>query len=457
MAYYETPYPIQRRRKRIYGAVSFTWGSAIVAAAILFFGFPDDVWLWLAFAAVFLILEMSAAEVNDRMVTSPAFAVTITAGIVLGKDQVIGGIIIMSALGLLQPLDIVQRRIFQPAVNLGIVATGTAGTAAVLYFLLPADAASASMPYIVFVGALAAMVGDVTSFLITRLVVLQVFGSRLAGPWSNIPAILFSFVALGAIGGLLGYAYVAYAVGHGAYNAMLILVIGLLLMSRLFFASLGRLRAAREGMLATLVKTLEAKDLYTRGHTERVAKFAVQLAQELGLNGDQQERIRHSALIHDLGKLAVPRELLKKRGRLTSDEVKTMRGHVHHIDDLLNDVEWLNPLVRIASDHHAHYDGGGYHGSHSNHGERPSPEARVLAIADAFDAMTSNRPYRMALTQDEAFRELRNGAGTQFDPEMVEAFIRMISRGKLVYGALVRMTDEEARELAEQRGWIFRD
>lgn len=457
MAHYETPYPIQRRRKRVYGALSLVWGIGIITAAVALAGFPQQIGLWLAFASVFFILEVFAVEVNDRMMTTPTIAVTITAGIVLGREQVIGGLIVMAALGLIQPQDIVQRRIFQPAVNLGIVTTGTALTAAVLYYLLPADPAAATILHIVAVGAFAAAVGDFASFLITRVVVRQVFGTKLAGPWSNVGPILLSFIGFGAVGGLLGYAYVAYAVGHGAYNAMLILVIGLLLMSRLFFASLARLRAAREGMLATLVKTLEAKDLYTRGHTERVAQFAVQLAQELGLNGDQQERIRHSALIHDLGKLAVPRDLLKKRGRLTPEEIKLMRGHVHHIDDLLNDVEWLHPLVRIASDHHAHFDGGGYHGSHTNLGEKPSPESRVLAIADAFDAMTSNRPYRMALTQDEAFRELREGAGTQFDPGMVEAFIRMISRGKLRYGALVRMTDEEARALAEQRGWIFRD
>jgi HD-GYP domain-containing protein (c-di-GMP phosphodiesterase class II) len=259
------------------------------------------------------------------------------------------------------------------------------------------------------------------------------------------------------MGALLGYAYVQHRVEHGVYNAMLWLAVATLLISYLFFASLSRLRVARESMLATLVKTLEAKDLYTRGHTERVAIFAVQLAQELKLSGDLQERIRHAALIHDLGKLAVPRELLKKRGRLTENEVKAMRGHVHHIDDLLKDVDWLHPLVEIASDHHAHYDGGGYRGKHSQDGEVPSVESRVLAIADAFDAMTSNRPYRMALTQEEAFRELRNGAGAQFDPELVEAFISMIKRGGLTYGALVRMTDEEARQLAEERGWVFRD
>ncbi len=457
MAYYETPFPIQRRRKRIYGALLAVWGIGLIAGAVYFFGLPEDRGLWLAFAATFLVLEITAVEVNYRMVTSPVIAVTVTAGIVLGSEQVIGGIVVMSALGLIQPLDFIERRIFQPAGNLGVTTTSAALTAGVMYLLLPAETASASMIHVVGVGALAAAVGDITSFLMTRAVVRQVFGSKTAGPWSNLSQILVSFVGLGAMGGLLGYAYVQYAETRSKYNAMLILVIGMLLMSRLFFASLAKLRVAREGMLATLVKTLEAKDLYTRGHTERVAVFAVQLAQELGLGGDMQERVRHSALIHDLGKLAVPRELLKKRGRLTSNEARTMRGHVHHIDDLLNDVDWLHPLVEIASDHHAHFDGGGYRGSHSDHGDTPSIESRVLAIADAFDAMTSNRPYRMALTQEEAFRELRDGAGTQFDPDMVEAFIGMVERSGLRHGALVRMTDEEARELAEQRGWVFRD
>ncbi|MDJ0923887.1 MAG: HD domain-containing protein [Acidimicrobiia bacterium] len=457
MAYYETPYPLQIKRKRLYGALLAFWGIGITAGALALQGVPTQLGLWLAFVVAFVALEISAVEVNDRMVTSPVIAVMVTAGIVLGRDEVIGGIVLMAALGLAQPRDFVERRIFQPAVNLGIVTTSAALTALVLFVLLPEDAASAGIVRIVVIGAIAAAAGDFTSLLMTRVVVRQVFGSKLAGPWSNLGQILIGFVGLGAMGAFLGYAYVRYAVDHEAFNAMLLLVIATLLISHLFFASLGRLRVARESMLATLVKTLEAKDLYTRGHTERVAIFAVQLAQELKLSGDMQERIRHSALIHDLGKLAVPRELLKKRGRLTAGETSTMRGHVHHIDDLLDDVDWLHPLVRIASDHHAHYDGGGYHGSHSDHGETPSVESRVLAIADAFDAMTSNRPYRMALTQEEAFRELRNGSGTQFDPDMAESFIAMIKRGGLTYGAMVRMTDEEARQLAEERGWVFRD
>lgn len=457
MAYYETPYPTQRRRKRRLATLLGIIGIALPASAVYTFGLPEEIWLWLAFATAFFALEFSAVEVNDRMMTSPGIAVLVAAGVAIGPSDAIGGLLAMAVVGSLQPRDFADKRLFQPLVNLGIGALSAAAAALTLIVLLPADVSTASLPQVVGAGAAGAAAADFLSFALTRMVVRQVFGSKLAGPWSNLGQILMGFVGLGGMGGFLGYTYVRYAVAHGTYNAMLVLVIGTLLIAHLFFASLGKLRVARESMLATLVKTLEAKDLYTRGHTERVAKFAVQLAQELKLKGDMQERIRHSALIHDLGKLAVPRELLKKRGRLTHAETETMRGHVHHIDDLLNDVDWLSPLVEIASDHHAHFDGGGYHGSHSGHGEVPSVESRVLAIADAFDAMTSNRPYRMALTQDEAFRELLEGSGTQFDPEMTKAFVEMIQRGGLTYGALVRMTDEEARQLAEERGWVFRD
>ncbi len=247
MSYYETPYAIQRRRKRVYGAVSFLIGVSIITSAILYAGFPEQVFLWATFAAVFLLLEITAVEVNDRLMTTPTIAVVIAAGIVLGRDQVLGGLTVMAVLGLMQPQDLVQRRIFQPAVNLGIVATGTALTAGVLYLLLPIDAASAGMFRIAAVGAGAAAAGDLASYVLTRFVVLRVFGAKFAGPWSNVGQILLSFVGLGAVGGLLGYAYVTYAAGHGTYNAMLILIVGMLLMSRLFFASLAKLgRHGRE-------------------------------------------------------------------------------------------------------------------------------------------------------------------------------------------------------------------
>ncbi len=106
-------------------------------------------------------------------------------------------------------------------------------------------------------------------------------------------------------------------------------------------------------------------------------------------------------------------------------------------------------MVDIASDHHAHFDGGGYHGTNGTHGEAPSLEARSLAVADSSDAMTSTRSYRVALTQDYAFKELRKYGGTQFDPEVVEAFSAALTSAGEQYGSPIEITEHEARRRAE--------
>jgi len=127
-----------------------------------------------------------------------------------------------------------------------------------------------------------------------------------------------------------------------------------------------------------------------------------------------------------------------------------MQAHVHHVEDLLNEVSFLQPMVKIASNHHAHFDGNGYHGSTAADGAKPSLEARILAVADSFDAMTSTRSYRVALTQEYAFEELRRHGGTQFDPEVVEAFVSCLTASGERYGSPVEITEEEARRRAEQ-------
>ncbi|MDK1019519.1 MAG: HD domain-containing protein, partial [Actinomycetota bacterium] len=215
------------------------------------------------------------------------------------------------------------------------------------------------------------------------------------------------------------------------------------------FESYARLRQAQLSTLAGFIKALEAKDLYTRGHTERVAYFSNMIGEQMGFNGTRLETVRWSALIHDVGKLAVPRELIRKKTRLTTEEYEQMQGHVHHVEDLLNEVEFLVPMVEIASDHHAHFDGGGYHGSNGNSGKTPSLESRILAVADSFDAMTSSRSYRVALTQAYAFAELRRYAGSQFDPEVVEAFVKALEASGEQYGSPIEITEQEARRRAE--------
>jgi putative nucleotidyltransferase with HDIG domain len=249
---------------------------------------------------------------------------------------------------------------------------------------------------------------------------------------------------MGFLGGMLGATYLIIG------TAALPLIAVVFFVGYLAFESYARLREAQESTIRGFIKALEAKDLYTRGHTERVARFAEMIGKEMGYDGTQLERVRWAALIHDVGKLAVPRELIRKRARLTDAEYEVMQHHVHFVEDLLDDVDFLKPMVEIATNHHAHYDGNGYHGAGHEHGDTPSKEACILAVADTFDAITSTRSYRVALTQPYAYAELRRHAGTQFDPEVVEAFITAMDRSGSSYGSTIELTDEEARSIAEE-------
>jgi putative nucleotidyltransferase with HDIG domain len=248
---------------------------------------------------------------------------------------------------------------------------------------------------------------------------------------------------MGFLGGLLGAAY------HLVGVVALPLIFIVFFVGQMTFSSYSQLREAQESTLKGFVKALEAKDLYTRGHTERVAYFSELIGRELGFSGTQLERLRWAALIHDVGKLAVPRELIRKRAKLSAEEYCQMQAHVHLVEDLLAEVEFLQSVIKVAANHHAHFDGNGYHGK--DHAGGPPPiEARILAVADSFDAMTSTRSYRVALSQDYAFGELRAHAGTQFDPAIVEAFISvLVDRGE-TYGSPDVHSEEEARYRAER-------
>jgi HD-GYP domain-containing protein (c-di-GMP phosphodiesterase class II) len=235
---------------------------------------------------------------------------------------------------------------------------------------------------------------------------------------------------------------------------MLPLIFAVFYLAQMTFASYAQLREAQESTLRGFIKALEAKDLYTRGHTERVAYFANLIGQEMGFSGTRLERLRWAALIHDVGKLAVPRDLIRKRARLTDEEYEEMQAHTHLVEDLLAEVEFLQPMVSIAANHHTHFDGNGYGPAGTSFDSRPPVEASILGVADSFDAMTSTRSYRVALTQEYAFTELRRCSGTQFDPEVVEAFITALTRREERYGSPNVADEAEARRRAEGKAVV---
>jgi putative nucleotidyltransferase with HDIG domain len=163
------------------------------------------------------------------------------------------------------------------------------------------------------------------------------------------------------------------------------------------------------------------RDAETLGHTERSARLAVDLAASLGMPDSELPHVRRGALLHDIGKMVVPDAVLNKPGPLDDEEWVVMRKHPEYAHEFLSRIEYLRPALDIPCSHHERWDGTGYPNRLS--GEQIPLAARVFAVIDVYDALTSDRPYRDAWTQEAALNYLRANAGTQFDPRVVELFL----------------------------------
>ena len=190
-------------------------------------------------------------------------------------------------------------------------------------------------------------------------------------------------------------------------------------------SSLGR---AYEGTLKSLVAALDARDAETAGHSERVADLTMAIATEMGLRRDTDEwrHISWGALLHDVGKIAIPDGVLRKPSSLNEDEWVAMRAHPQTGHDILQAVDFLRPAAEIVLAHHERWDGGGY--PRGLVGEEIPDGARIFMIADTFDAMTSDRVYRSAMPAEEALAEILRNSGTQFDPAAVKAFLSVYQK-----------------------------
>jgi HD-GYP domain-containing protein (c-di-GMP phosphodiesterase class II) len=180
------------------------------------------------------------------------------------------------------------------------------------------------------------------------------------------------------------------------------------------------LRTAYFATLRALIIAIEAKDPYTRGHSDRVTIYAIQIGERMGIDGARRQRLMQAAILHDIGKIAVDQSILHKPGRLTAEEFEVIKRHPTVADQILKPIAHLAEVRRLLVQHHERLDGKGYPAG--LRGEQICLEGRILCVADSYDAMTSDRPYRTAMSQADAIAERRRCVGTQFDGDVVEAF-----------------------------------
>ena len=188
----------------------------------------------------------------------------------------------------------------------------------------------------------------------------------------------------------------------------------------------------------TFISFIDAKDPYTRGHSRRVAMYAAEIAKRMELSEDEVQNIYYGGLLHDAGKISIPDAVLNTPGKLTDEERKTIQSHTVAGGKMLKQLSSIKGIREIALYHHERYDGKGY--PEGLKGDKIPIYARIVGVADSYDAMSSNRVYRRHLNKDEIIEEIQQGSGTQFDPDIVKYMVDMINDG---YVNVVKMETAE--------------
>ena len=183
-----------------------------------------------------------------------------------------------------------------------------------------------------------------------------------------------------------------------------------------------KIRASFLSAITSLAYALEAKDKYTNGHSQRVADISVAIAKELDLPQESIERIRLAGLVHDIGKIGVRETVLNKPGRLTDEEFRHVQYHPEIGEHILAPIADDEEILKLVRHHHERYDGTGY--PDQLKGDQIPLCSRILAVSDAYEAMTSERPYRSKMSDEEAYEEIKRNRGIQFDPEVADAFLK---------------------------------
>ena len=241
------------------------------------------------------------------------------------------------------------------------------------------------------------------------------------GMWVvNFRWLTVNYLALGPLGVLISSVYTSIGI-IGVLAFMLPLMF-----ARHSFQRYIDMQDVYLSTVAALATSIDAKDPYTKGHSERVNTYSVQMARELRLPEDQVDMLRYMSLMHDIGKIGIRDNVLNKPGRLTDEEYEEIKKHPEVGYKIVSEIKFISKGADIVRHHHERYDGTGY--PQGLAGEEIPLGARIVAVADAYDAMTTERPYRKAMPKEVAIDELRRCSGTQFDKKIADTFIQWLEK-----------------------------
>ncbi len=237
---------------------------------------------------------------------------------------------------------------------------------------------------------------------------------------------LFTSIAILLTGGVIFLWFTLNWIVRGAARTITDQNTGLLQLTEDLTHSLDKLQDNYFGTMESLASAIEARDPGTGGHSHRLEELITLLCREQNLTNEQELQLKRASALHDVGKIGVPEAILMKPGALDSREWEIMKQHSKIGYNIIVKIPFLSDIAPIVKHHHENFDGTGYPDGLA--GDDIPIEARILSVIDAFDAMTSDRPYRSALSQDEAATRLAQGKGTQFDPDIVEAFLADLNK-----------------------------
>jgi len=398
-------------------------GAVVVSAVVLVARGPFTGlrWQYVVFLGILVIVsESRATQLRKGQLTwSPSSAAMLASVVLAGP---VGAAIVgaCTALGLRRGPSILQRVFNTAMYALSAYLAGRAFLALGGHVGLPDEK---SFPGIIAPFAGAALVLVVANHGLLSGVLW------LTKPPDGTP----SGVGVGLSGRLLlsDLGYAAYGLLIAALWSVVgffapLLVLIPLFVARWAVAQFAEQQKAYEATVGALCQAVETKDFYTRGHSDRVSRGSVMIAREIGMRGERVEAIRYAGMLHDVGKLGVPTKVLQKTGKLTEEEYDAIQLHPMRGLDIVREIGFLDEALAGIMHHHERIDGRGYPMGLA--GDEIPEFARVLAVADAFDSMTSTRSYRGARPVAEALEELRKWSGTQFDPAFVDAFVAALKR-----------------------------